>query len=61
MHTLKWVKGLSMGLILFMRHITYTNVIFINKAYKILQKGMIKIFLSKKLKYMAYVMPEKWK
>ena len=32
-----------------------------NKAYKVLQKGMIKIFLSEKLKYMAYVMPEKWK
>ena len=50
-----------MGLIFFTRRITYTSIIFMNKAYKVLQKGMIKIFLSEKLKYMAYVMPEKWK
>ena len=31
------------------------------KALKVLQKGMIQIFFSEKLKYMAYVMPEKWK
>ena len=48
-----------MGLIFFTRRITYTSIIFMNKAYKVLQKGMIKIFLSEKLKYMAYVMPEK--
>ena len=52
-----------MGLIFFTRRITYTStsIIFLNKTYKVLQKGMIKIFLSEKLKYMAYVMPEKWK
>ena len=50
-----------MGLIFFTRRITCTSIIFMNKAYKVLQKGMIKIVLSEKLKYMAYVMPEKWK
>ena len=44
-----------MGLIFFTRRITYTSIIFMNKAYKVLQKGVIKV------KYMAYVMPEKWK
>ena len=54
--------SLSLGLIFFTRRITYTSIIFMNKAYKLsLAKRMIKIFLSEKLKYMAYVMPEKWK
>ena len=39
------MSQMPMGLIFFTRRITYTSIIFMNKAYKVLQKGMIKIFL----------------